>query len=219
MPESRAAKSIRESFQSGRPLTYVHSPEEQRVSRVLEEVSRGAPDSQPLPLWTWSITEGCAAAAATAEPGAETARGALDFIVAYQRPGHLPPQGLSRAAARIRRGPAPPARRLRKLPRPAASSSSSRLAGAVPARRDRAQRPVPGTAAARPGGAGGIPARRNAAEPAGEAPRGSAAAGGARAARAHARRIALRPAPRAGRRPAAWEPNRCRPCSKRSGCW
>ena len=58
MPESRAARLIRESFQSGRPLTYVHSPEEQRVARVLDEVSRGGLDSQPIPLWTWSITEG-----------------------------------------------------------------------------------------------------------------------------------------------------------------
>jgi hypothetical protein len=58
MPESRAARLIRESFQSGRPLTYVHSPEEQRIGRVLEELSRGSPDFQALPLWTWSITEG-----------------------------------------------------------------------------------------------------------------------------------------------------------------
>jgi len=58
MPESRAARSIREAFQSGRPLTYVHSPEELRVVRILEEVSRGGIDSRPLPLWTWSSTEG-----------------------------------------------------------------------------------------------------------------------------------------------------------------
>ena len=86
MPESRAAKSIRESFLSGRPLTYIHSPEEQRVSRVLDEVSRGAPDSQPLPLWTWSITEGLRRGGGPAESGAETARGALDFIVACPHP-------------------------------------------------------------------------------------------------------------------------------------
>jgi SpoVK/Ycf46/Vps4 family AAA+-type ATPase len=86
MPESRAAKMIRESFQSGRPLTYIHSPEEQRVVLVLEEVSRGSADSPPLPLWTWSITEGLRRAGSSAEPGAETARGVLDFIVACQTP-------------------------------------------------------------------------------------------------------------------------------------
>jgi len=86
MPESRAAQLIRESFQSGRPLTYVHSPEEQRVARVLDEVSRGSLDSQPIPLWTWSITEGLCRNGSGAEAGAETARGALDFIVARQGP-------------------------------------------------------------------------------------------------------------------------------------
>jgi AAA+ superfamily predicted ATPase len=86
MPESRAAQSIRESFQSGRPLTYVHSPEEQRVAHVLEEVSRGGLDSQPLPLFTWSVTEGMRRARGDAEAGAGTARGALDFIVAWQGP-------------------------------------------------------------------------------------------------------------------------------------
>jgi SpoVK/Ycf46/Vps4 family AAA+-type ATPase len=87
MPESRAARSIREAFQSGRPLTYVHSPEEQRVVRILEEVSRGGIDSQPLPLWTWSVTEGMCHNGASPEAGAKTARGALDFIIACGRPG------------------------------------------------------------------------------------------------------------------------------------
>jgi SpoVK/Ycf46/Vps4 family AAA+-type ATPase len=86
MPESRAARSIREAFLSGRPLTYVHSPEEQRVVRVLEEVSRAGLESQPLPLWTWSITEGLRCAGARAAAGAESARGALDFIVACETP-------------------------------------------------------------------------------------------------------------------------------------
>jgi len=84
MSESRAAQSIRESFQSGRPLTYVHSSEEQRVVRVLEEVSRGALAAEPVPVWTWSLTEGMLRGDGTAEPGAGTAREALDFIVAYQ---------------------------------------------------------------------------------------------------------------------------------------
>jgi SpoVK/Ycf46/Vps4 family AAA+-type ATPase len=83
MSESRAARLIRESFQSGRPLTYVYSTEEQRVARVLDEISRGAPASAPLPVWTWSLTEGMRRGDGVAEAGAATARGALDFIVAY----------------------------------------------------------------------------------------------------------------------------------------
>ena len=38
--ESRAGKTLREIFQSGRPLTYIRSSEEQRVGRVLREVGR-----------------------------------------------------------------------------------------------------------------------------------------------------------------------------------
>ena len=36
--ESRAAKMVREIFESGRPITYIRSSEEQRVARVLREV-------------------------------------------------------------------------------------------------------------------------------------------------------------------------------------
>jgi hypothetical protein len=86
MPESRAAQSIRESFQSGRPLTYVHTSEEERVANILHEVSRGALDSIPLPLFTWSVTEGMQRGDAPPKPGAETARQALDFIIAFPKP-------------------------------------------------------------------------------------------------------------------------------------
>ena len=54
--ESRAAKVIREIFESGRPVTYIRSSEEQRVGRVLREVGQGMPT--PLPVWTWTLTEG-----------------------------------------------------------------------------------------------------------------------------------------------------------------
>ena len=61
----------------------------------------------------------CIATARPPKPAPTTPRGALDFIAAHPRRRHLPPQGFSRAAARIGRNPAPPARRLRELPRPA----------------------------------------------------------------------------------------------------
>ena len=35
--ESRAAKSVREAMETGRPLVYIQSSEEQRVERVLAE--------------------------------------------------------------------------------------------------------------------------------------------------------------------------------------
>jgi SpoVK/Ycf46/Vps4 family AAA+-type ATPase len=85
--ESRAAKTIREIFESGRPLTYIRSAEEQRVGRVLREVSRGFPASSPTPVWTWSLTEGMHRDGEAAEAGAQTPRGALDFIVAHEHAG------------------------------------------------------------------------------------------------------------------------------------
>ncbi len=126
--ESRAAKELREIFQSGRPLTYVRTTEEQRVSNILREVSDRLDPSGELPVTTartrraipvfsWSLTEGMHLDAGTGparpqkhsgtlarppapgsvvpassvegeapQPGAETARGALDFIISYDGP-------------------------------------------------------------------------------------------------------------------------------------
>ena len=54
--ESRAAKTIREIFESGRPLTYIRSAEEQRVGRLLNEVAGGLPGSTPVPVsLAWTI--------------------------------------------------------------------------------------------------------------------------------------------------------------------
>lgn len=75
--ESRAAKMLREVFESGRPLTYIRSAEEMRVGRVLREVAG------TVPVWTWSMTEGMRRDGQTIESGTETARGALDFIIAH----------------------------------------------------------------------------------------------------------------------------------------
>ena len=78
--ESRASRLIREIFESGRPLTYIHTSEERRVAHLLNVAGNA------LPVWTWSITEGMRAGDAPAEPGTQNARGALDFIIAHQDP-------------------------------------------------------------------------------------------------------------------------------------
>jgi len=78
--ESRASKMLREIFESGRPLTYVRSTEEQRVARVLSEVGVRLDPSDPVPVWTWSLTEGLRREGAEAEAGAHDPRVALDFI-------------------------------------------------------------------------------------------------------------------------------------------
>lgn len=84
--ESRAAKTVREVFESGRPLTYIRSAEEQRIQRVLDEVALGLCSSVSVPVWTWSLTEGMRRDDQAAEASAETPRGALDFIVAHSGP-------------------------------------------------------------------------------------------------------------------------------------
>ena len=85
--ESRAAKTLREVFETGRPLTYIRSAEEHRIGSILREVAARLFDSVPSPVWTWSLTEGMSRGGETAEAGAETPRGALDFIVAHRGPG------------------------------------------------------------------------------------------------------------------------------------
>src|SRR5438094_3079520 len=80
--ESRAAKTIREIFESGRPLTYIRSAEEHRVGRVLREVSLLS--STPATVWTWSLTEGMHRDGDAVEAGTQSARVALDFIASHQ---------------------------------------------------------------------------------------------------------------------------------------
>jgi hypothetical protein len=85
--ESRSAKILREIFESGRPLTYIRSAEEQRVGKVLREVSQGLLGSTPTQVWTWSLTEGLHRDGETPEAGTHAPRGVLDFIVAHQGAG------------------------------------------------------------------------------------------------------------------------------------
>jgi len=75
---------LREVFQSGRPLTYIRSTEEQRIGRVLREVGRALHASGPVPVWTWSLTEGLLRDDGVAEIGTLGPREALDFIAAHK---------------------------------------------------------------------------------------------------------------------------------------
>jgi SpoVK/Ycf46/Vps4 family AAA+-type ATPase len=81
-PESRAARTIREIFESGRPLTYIRSAEEQRIAKILCEIGVGL----PAPVWAWSLTEGMRRDGGPAAPGAESPRDALDFIASHRDP-------------------------------------------------------------------------------------------------------------------------------------
>src|ERR1019366_2274620 len=81
--ESRAAKILREAFESGRPLIYVHTSEEQRVGNVLREVGRRLLAPAVVPVWTWSLTEGMQREGARPQAGSLDPRAALDFIAAH----------------------------------------------------------------------------------------------------------------------------------------
>jgi SpoVK/Ycf46/Vps4 family AAA+-type ATPase len=83
-PESRTARTIREIFQSGRPLTYIHSSEEQRVASLLHEVARRM---GPIPVWTWTLTEGLRRDGEAARADAVSPRAVLDFIAAHPEAG------------------------------------------------------------------------------------------------------------------------------------
>lgn len=85
--ESRAARTIRDIFESGRPVTYVRSAEEQRVSKALREVGSRLRPSNPIPVWTWTLTEGMRREQDSPVPGTLTPRGVLDFIAAHAEPG------------------------------------------------------------------------------------------------------------------------------------
>jgi len=84
--ESRAAKILREAFESGRPLTYVRTSEEQRAGRVLREVGLRLFAPTPVPVWTWSLTEGMRRDGRPVEVGTLDPRGVLDFIDAHTDP-------------------------------------------------------------------------------------------------------------------------------------
>jgi hypothetical protein len=71
-------------FESGRPLTYIRSSEEHRVSRLLRDVAQGPLSSKPLPILTWSLTQGMRDGAQAVEPGTDSARAALESIAAHQ---------------------------------------------------------------------------------------------------------------------------------------
>ncbi len=86
LSQSRAANLFRDIFESGRPLIYVRSAEEQRVAKLLREAGHKLLDSAPVSVWTWSLTEGLRDNNGKAQADTLTPRAVLDFIVGYQQP-------------------------------------------------------------------------------------------------------------------------------------
>jgi ATP-dependent 26S proteasome regulatory subunit len=94
---SRAATTLLEIFKSGRPLVYVRSAEEDRVTDLLRNAGRQLCASKPLPVWIWSLTEGLSSdeqqaqardhnSANAAEACSYGPREVLDFIAEQSDP-------------------------------------------------------------------------------------------------------------------------------------
>jgi ATP-dependent 26S proteasome regulatory subunit len=82
--ESRALRTLVGIFESGRPLAYVRSAEEQRVRALLREAAATCFPAA-VPLWVWSLTEGMRRddGAAREQLGP---RAALDFVATHDGP-------------------------------------------------------------------------------------------------------------------------------------
>ncbi len=83
---SKSSRLLRELFASGRPLFYIMSAEEQRVGRLLRQAAQHF-FGQPVPFWSWSLTEGMKCGDDT-QAGKDTTapRAALDFIADFKGP-------------------------------------------------------------------------------------------------------------------------------------
>jgi SpoVK/Ycf46/Vps4 family AAA+-type ATPase len=91
--QSRAASTFVEIFESGRPLVYVRSTEESRVADLLRKAGGQLRAAKPLPVWTWSMTEGLTGDEPEAqahrnakEDRVHDPRDALDFIASHGEP-------------------------------------------------------------------------------------------------------------------------------------
>jgi SpoVK/Ycf46/Vps4 family AAA+-type ATPase len=84
--ESKSLKLLREIIDSGRPLAYIQSAEEQRVASLLRNVAQAA-FSAKVPVWTWSLTGGLTQAdGGKASGDTASPRAALDFIAEHPGP-------------------------------------------------------------------------------------------------------------------------------------
>jgi SpoVK/Ycf46/Vps4 family AAA+-type ATPase len=83
---SRALRALQDIIRSGRPLAYVRSAEEQRITALLREAAT-AFFSPPAPLWIWTLTEGMRPDGKKSDGKVLTPRAALDFVAAHEGPG------------------------------------------------------------------------------------------------------------------------------------
>ncbi len=82
----RALRETADLIDAGRPIIYIHTPEEERVALLLRQATDLLFDSPP-PLYSWTETEGLVTADGSSVVGAAAGpRGALDFVVNHEGP-------------------------------------------------------------------------------------------------------------------------------------
>src|SRR6185436_6832464 len=89
--ESRALRALRDLIESGRPLAYVHTAEERRITALCREAAQKY-FTPPAPLWIWTLTDGMRRDGAEAPAAHDSKdplspRGALEFVVTHDGPG------------------------------------------------------------------------------------------------------------------------------------
>ncbi len=84
----RALKDVRELVQAGRPIIYVHTPEEERVAWLVSQAADLLFDTAPAPaVFSWRATEGMTSADGTVVVEASAGpRAALDYIIEMAQP-------------------------------------------------------------------------------------------------------------------------------------
>jgi SpoVK/Ycf46/Vps4 family AAA+-type ATPase len=84
--ESRALQTLRDIVVSGRPLVWVRTTEESRLLGLLRVLGEQC-FPKPVPVWTWSLTEGLHRDGEPAEATPRSPRATLDAIAASAEPG------------------------------------------------------------------------------------------------------------------------------------
>jgi SpoVK/Ycf46/Vps4 family AAA+-type ATPase len=84
--DSRALQTLRDIVVSGRPLIWVRTSEEGRLLGLLRVIAEQC-FATPVPVWTWSLTEGLHRDGEPPEPTPRSPRATLDAIAASPEPG------------------------------------------------------------------------------------------------------------------------------------
>lgn len=82
---SKSLSALTDVMDAGRPLTYVQTPEEDRVVALLGQAAQRG--GSKTGVFVWSVTEGLREDGRAVKSQPDGARGVLDFIIAAGKPG------------------------------------------------------------------------------------------------------------------------------------